>query len=146
MLDFWTSGCINCIHILPELKKLEHQYAKELVVIGVHSAKFETEKGSENIEEAILRYEMEHPVVNDADHKIWDTYGVRSWPSVILIDPSGFAVWGRSGDLVTRTVDTHVSQVRKKLDLRAETGFRVVPIYNYGYRLEQIGEGASSAA
>jgi len=56
------------------------------------------------------------------------------------------AVWGRSGDLVTRTVDTHVSQVRKKLDLRVETGFRVVPIYNYGYRLEQIGESASSAA
>jgi len=48
------------------------------------------------------------------------------------------AVWGRSGDLVTRTVDTHVSQVRKKLDLRVETGYRVVPIYNYGYRLEQI--------
>ena len=48
-------------------------------------------------------------------------------------------VWGRSGDLATRTVDTHVSQVRKKLDLRPETGYRVVPIYNYGYRLEQIG-------
>jgi DNA-binding response OmpR family regulator len=56
------------------------------------------------------------------------------------------AVWGRSGDLVTRTVDTHVSQVRKKLDLRNETGFRVVPIYNYGYRLEQVGEGASNVA
>src|SRR4029079_12975627 len=50
------------------------------------------------------------------------------------------AVWGRSGDRATRTVDTHVSQVRKKLDLKAETGFRVVPVYNYGYRLEQIGE------
>ena len=48
------------------------------------------------------------------------------------------SVWGRSGDLATRTVDTHVSQVRKKLDLRSETGFRVVPVYNYGYRLEQI--------
>ncbi len=48
------------------------------------------------------------------------------------------AVWGRSGDLATRTVDTHVSQVRKKLDLRTETGFRVVPIYNYGYRMEQM--------
>jgi len=47
-------------------------------------------------------------------------------------------VWGRTGDLHTRTVDTHVSQVRKKLDLRQETGYRVVPIYNYGYRLEQI--------
>ena len=51
-------------------------------------------------------------------------------------------VWGRSGDLATRTVDTHVSQVRKKLDLKTETGFRVVPVYNYGYRLEQIGEAA----
>ena len=48
------------------------------------------------------------------------------------------AVWGRSGDLATRTVDTHVSQVRKKLDLRAETGYRVVPVYNYGYRLEHL--------
>jgi len=47
-------------------------------------------------------------------------------------------VWGRSGDLATRTVDTHVSQVRKKLDLRPESGYRVVPIYNYGYRLEKI--------
>src|SRR4051812_7447443 len=47
------------------------------------------------------------------------------------------AVWGRSGDLATRTVDTHVSQVRKKLDLRTESGFRVVPVYNYGYRLEK---------
>ena len=56
------------------------------------------------------------------------------------------SVWGRSGDLVTRTVDTHVSQVRKKLDLRAETGYRVVPIYNYGYRLEKTAEDASSAA
>jgi len=47
---------------------------------------------------------------------------------------------------LTRTVDTHVSQVRKKLDLRLETGYRVVPIYNYGYRLERISDGVSSAA
>ena len=52
------------------------------------------------------------------------------------------AVWGQSGELATRTVDTHVSQVRKKLDLRPETGFRVVPVYNYGYRLEQIDPSA----
>ncbi|MGH8703998.1 MAG: response regulator transcription factor [Burkholderiales bacterium] len=52
------------------------------------------------------------------------------------------SVWGRTGELNTRTVDTHISQVRKKLDLRTETGFRVVPVYNYGYRLEQIGGDA----
>ncbi len=51
-------------------------------------------------------------------------------------------VWGRSGDLATRTVDTHVSQVRKKLDLRPESGYRVVPIYNYGYRLERLEAAA----
>jgi len=54
------------------------------------------------------------------------------------------AIWGRSGDLATRTVDTHVSQVRKKLDLRAESGYRVVPVYNYGYRLEQVSPEAAA--
>src|SRR5436853_7302751 len=47
LLDFWTYCCINCMHILPELKKLEQEFPKELVVIGVHSAKFETEKVTE---------------------------------------------------------------------------------------------------
>ncbi len=69
LLDFWTYCCINCIHILPELKKLERAYPDELVVIGVHSAKFQTERDAKNIEEAVLRYEIEHPVVNDADHR-----------------------------------------------------------------------------
>ena len=73
LLDFWTYCCINCMHILPELKKLEQAYPNKLVVIGVHSAKFETEKETENIREAVLRYEIEHPVVNDADHSIWRT-------------------------------------------------------------------------
>ena len=68
LLDFWTYCCINCMHILPELKKLEQAYPNELVVIGVHSAKFEGEKDTENIREAVLRYEIEHPVVNDAEH------------------------------------------------------------------------------
>ena len=74
LLDFWTYCCINCMHILPELKKLEHAYPNEIVVIGVHSAKFAGEQDSKNIREAVLRYEIEHPVVNDAEHVIWDKY------------------------------------------------------------------------
>jgi thiol-disulfide isomerase/thioredoxin len=70
LLDFWTLCCINCIHIMPDLAKLEKKYPNELVVIGVHSAKFESEKDTKNIKQAILRYEIAHPVVNDADHKI----------------------------------------------------------------------------
>jgi len=89
LLDFWTYCCINCMHILPELKKLEEKYGDDLVVIGVHSAKFDGEKESESIRKAILRYEIAHPVINDADHEIWNTYGIESWPSIVLIDPEG---------------------------------------------------------
>src|SRR5262249_57390257 len=58
LLDFWTYGCINCMHIIPDLKRLEKKYPNELVVIGVHSAKFENEKNTENIRRIILRYEI----------------------------------------------------------------------------------------
>lgn len=102
LLDFWTYCCINCMHVLPELKKLEHAYPNELVVIGVHSAKFEGEQVSDNIREAALRYEIEHPVVNDAKMTIWQRYGARSWPTLVLIDPNGEVVWAASGE---RTFD-----------------------------------------
>jgi thiol-disulfide isomerase/thioredoxin len=105
LLDFWTYCCINCMHILPELKKLEHAYPNELVVIGVHSAKFDEEKDSKNIREAVLRYEIEHPIVNDAKHAIWNNFGVNSWPSVVLIDPDGNIVARDSGEFTFEQVD-----------------------------------------
>lgn len=105
LLDFWTYCCINCIHVLPELKKLERAYPNELVVIGVHSAKFETEQESDNIQQAILRYEIEHPVVNDANHAIWQRYQVNSWPSIRLIDPEGNLVAGHSGEFTFEMLD-----------------------------------------
>jgi thiol-disulfide isomerase/thioredoxin len=89
LLDFWTLCCINCIHIMPDLAKLEARYPGILVVIGVHSPKFENEKKTESIRKAVLRYELKHPIVNDIDHKIWDAYNVQSWPSFALIDPEG---------------------------------------------------------
>ena len=98
ILDFWTYCCINCMHILPELKILEKQYPNELVVIGVHSAKFDTEKDTDNIRNAMRRHEIEHLVVNDADHKIWDNLGVSSWPTLMLIDPEGKVLGGHSGE------------------------------------------------
>lgn len=89
VLDFWTFCCINCIHTLPDLARLEKKYADQVVVIGVHSAKFDSEKDSSNIRKAILRYEINHPVVNDALLKIWTAYGLSSWPTLCLIDPEG---------------------------------------------------------
>ncbi len=110
LLDFWTYCCINCIHILPELKKLEHAYRNELVVIGVHSAKFETEQDTKNISEAVLRYEIEHPVINDSNHRLWQMFGVSSWPTILLIDPEGKAVYGRSGEFKFEDMDPVLKQ------------------------------------
>jgi DNA-binding beta-propeller fold protein YncE len=98
LLDFWTFCCINCMHILPDLKYLEHKFPKELVVIGVHSAKFDNEKETENIRRAALRYEIEHPIVNDAEMKIWRGFGVRAWPTLVLIDPEGYYCGYISGE------------------------------------------------
>src|SRR5438270_3052316 len=108
VLDFWTYCCINCIHTLPDLAKLEKKYANELVVIGVHSAKFENERQSDNIRKAILRYEISHPVVNDAEMKIWQNYRVDSWPSLYLIDPEGYLLGKGSGEGLYEALDEHI--------------------------------------
>lgn len=98
MLDFWTYGCINCIHIIPDLKRLEAEYPEELVVIGVHSAKFDNEGETDNIRRIVQRYEVEHPVINDSDFTVWNAYGVRAWPTVMVIDPFGKVVGQLSGE------------------------------------------------
>ena len=99
LLDFWTLGCINCMHIIPELKKIEAAWPNDLVVIGVHSAKFAEEKNTKIIAQAVLRYGVEHPVINDSDFTVWKSFGIQAWPSLVLIDPEGFAVWGHSGEV-----------------------------------------------
>ena len=48
------------------------------------------------------------------------------------------SVWGRSSDVQSRTVDTHVSRMRKKLELGPARGVRLTPVYNFGYRLEKV--------
>ena len=111
ILDFWTYCCINCMHILPELKKLEHAYPNEVVVIGVHSAKFNAEEDSKNIEDAVQRYEIEHPIVNDANHKIWQSYGVQSWPTLMVSDPEGNLGAGNSGEIDLESLDKFFKKV-----------------------------------
>src|SRR5437879_3399030 len=98
LLDFWTLCCINCIHTLPDLAKLEAKYPGVLVVIGVHTPKFPNEKETDSISKAIGRYEIKHPVINDADMKIWRRFGVRSWPTLALIDPEGNYYGETSGE------------------------------------------------
>jgi thiol-disulfide isomerase/thioredoxin len=121
LLDFWTYGCINCMHIIPDLKKLEKKYPNELVVIGVHSAKFANEKETENIRRIILRYEIEHPIVNDADFKIWNAYAVNAWPTRYLIDPAGYVIGRLSGEggyeALDKAIGDSIAEFRKRGEL-----------------------------
>ena len=91
VLDFFTYCCINCMHILPDLEALEHLYSEKdgLVILGVHSAKFENEKSSTNILSAVLRYDIRHPVVNDSEAKLWHTLSVQCWPTLVVVSPEG---------------------------------------------------------
>jgi thiol-disulfide isomerase/thioredoxin len=129
LLDFWTYGCINCMHIIPDLKKLEKKYPNELVVIGVHSAKFENEKDLENIRRIILRYEIEHPIVNDADFNIWRSYAVDAWPTRYLIDPAGYIIGRLSGEggyeALDKAIADSIADFRKRGELN-EAPLRLV--------------------
>ena len=98
LLDFWTYGCINCYHVIPDLKKLEEKYGDALVVIGVHSAKFDAEGDTRRIKQITHRYEREHPVVNDRGFAFWNRYGARAWPTLVLIDPAGNIVGKVAGE------------------------------------------------
>lgn len=111
VLDFWTYCCINCMHVLPDLKFLEEKYPNELVVIGVHSAKFDNEKVSQSIRDAILRYEIQHPVVNDSEMLIWRKFGTRAWPTLTLVDPEGKYAGSQSGEGNRELFDTVIAKM-----------------------------------
>lgn len=120
ILDFWTYGCINCIHVLPDLKRLEAKYPNELVVIGVHSAKFLTEGDTDNIRQIILRYGIEHPVINDNQFKLWQAYGVQAWPTLVIVDPAGNVVGGQSGEGIYDLFDEVVGSLVREFEANGQ--------------------------
>lgn len=100
VLDFFTYCCINCIHLLPDLHALEHAYSDKdgLLIVGVHSAKFPNEKVLDNIKSAVLRYNISHPVVNDADASLWQELEVSCWPTLVILGPRGNMLFSLIGE------------------------------------------------
>jgi thiol-disulfide isomerase/thioredoxin len=93
LLDFWTFCCVNCLHVIPVLRKLEKRFGNQLVVIGIHSPKFTHERKLEQVREAVIRYEIDHPVIHDPDRQLWQAYAVRAWPTLVLISGDGYIVF-----------------------------------------------------
>ncbi|MFC7528911.1 NHL domain-containing thioredoxin family protein [Actinoplanes sp. GCM10030250] len=98
VLDFWTFCCINCLHVLDELRPLEEKYGDALVVIGVHSPKFEHERDPAALAAAVERYGVHHPVIDDGDMHLWQQYAAKAWPTLAVVDPTGYLVASMAGE------------------------------------------------
>lgn len=130
LLDFWTFCCINCHHVLPDLEYLEKKYPNELVVIGIHTPKFDGEKSTANVRKKVNEYRIRHPVANDADQTIWRSFGVNSWPTLVLIDARGNLVGKAPGEgnreVVEQAIVKLIEEHRARKELN-ETPYVFVP-------------------
>ncbi|MFE2156258.1 NHL domain-containing thioredoxin family protein [Streptomyces lydicus] len=98
VLDFWTFCCVNCLHVLDELRELEERHRDTVVIIGVHSPKFVHEAEHQAVVDAVERYGVEHPVLDDPELATWKQYAVRAWPTLVVIDPEGYVVAQHAGE------------------------------------------------
>ncbi len=111
VLDFWTFCCINCLHVLDELRELEEAYRDVLVIVGVHSPKFVHEADPVALAAAVERYEVHHPVLDDPDLTTWSAYTARAWPTLVVIDPEGYVVAHMAGEGHRRNLEILVGQL-----------------------------------
>ena len=123
------------MHVFPQLRKLEHKYRNELAVIGVHSAKFTSEQDTDNLRQAVLRYELEHPVINDGQFAVWRQYSGRAWPTLIFIDPQGKIIGKHEGEITFEDFDPVLARMVEEFD---EKGILDrTPLH---HRMEEVGK------
>ncbi|MFD5889624.1 NHL domain-containing thioredoxin family protein [Streptomyces sp. NPDC060334] len=131
VLDFWTFCCVNCLHVLDELRELEEKHRDTLVIIGVHSPKFVHEAEHTAVVDAVERYGVHHPVLDDPELATWKQYAVRAWPTLVVIDPEGYIVAQHAGEghahAIERLVEELEAEHEGKGTLRRGDGPYVAP-------------------
>ncbi|MGW4905377.1 thioredoxin-like domain-containing protein [Streptomyces sp. NPDC004270] len=131
ILDFWTFCCINCLHVLDELRELEERHRDTVVIIGVHSPKFVHEAEHQAVVDAVERYGVEHPVLDDPELATWKQYAVRAWPTLVVVDPEGYVVAQHAGEghahAIARLVEELEAEHEAKGTLRRGDGPYVPP-------------------
>ncbi|MFD3805149.1 NHL domain-containing thioredoxin family protein [Streptomyces sp. NPDC058611] len=131
VVDFWTFCCINCLHVLDELRELEEKHRDTVVIIGVHSPKFVHEAEHAAVVDAVERYEVHHPVLDDPELATWKQYAVRAWPTLVVIDPEGYVVAQHAGEghahAIARLVEELEAEHDAKGTLRRGDGPYVAP-------------------
>ena len=121
------------------MRKLEEKYRRELAVIGVHSAKFTSERDTDNLRKAVLRYELGHPVINDSEFSVWQQYSCRAWPTLMFIDPQGKIIGKHEGEITFEQFDPLIGQMVEEFDSKGLID-RTLP----SYRMEEESGSALS--
>src|SRR5947208_10682047 len=116
------------MHTFPQLRKIERKYGDKVVVVGVYSPKFPAERETANLREAVLRYRIEHPVVNDRDFQVWQRFGGRAWPTLIFVDPEGRIIDRHEGELPFEQFDPLVDRMLLDFEARGVLNPRASPI------------------
>ncbi|MEW2221354.1 NHL domain-containing thioredoxin family protein [Streptomyces sp. NPDC006990] len=111
ILDFWTFCCINCLHVIDELRELEERHKDTVVVVGVHSPKFVHEAEHAAVVDAVERYGVAHPVLDDPELATWKQYAVRAWPTLVVIDPEGYVVAQHAGEGHVHAIERRVTEL-----------------------------------
>lgn len=113
------------------MRRLEETYPDDVVVVGVHSPKFPAERDLDNVRAAVLALDVHHPVVSDPDHRIWDSYAVRAWPTLMFVDPLGRVVAKQEGELrfpvLGDVAGAMLEQFRSEGELGYETALLLRP-------------------
>ena len=136
VVDFWTFCCINCLHVLDELRELEEKHRDTLVIVGVHSPKFVHEAEHQAVVDAVDRYDVRHPVLDDPRLETWKQYAVRAWPTLVVIDPEGYVVAQHAGEGHAHAIAALVAELEAehaaKGTLRRGDGPYVAPVAEPG--------------
>lgn len=117
LLDFWTLCCVNCHHVLAELRPIEERFSDVLTVVGIHSPKFEHEKQPESVLAAMQRHGISHPVLNDPNLQTWQAYGVRAWPTLVLLDSEGEVASTFSGEGHGHAIEARIEELVRAAEL-----------------------------
>jgi len=128
LLDFWTSGCINCMHAMEDMHYLETKYKDNLVIISIHSPKFPHDNELETVIKAVNRHHIKHPVAHDSVRRVWTKYVIKAWPSIVLIDTEGYVIGSLRGEGRRRQIDQLIQQYLEIAEQKNILNLEPVPI------------------
>lgn len=104
------------------MRKLEERFHREIAVVGVHSGKYTTERKTDRIRDASLRLGVEHAVVNDRQFRVWRSYAVNAWPTIVVVDPTGYVIGQHAGEFTVEEIEPFL--LRTIREAESENQFR----------------------